>query len=293
MFSLTELGLTEAMTTNEHPTASPEAPILVLGATGKTGRRVVERLTALGRSVRPGSRSAAIPFDWTDRTTWEPALRGVSAVYIAYQPDLAVPGGADAVTRLAELAVAQGVDRLVLLSGRNEPEAQTAEAAIRAAGAEWTVVRASFFAQNFDEGDFLGPILSGEVALPVGDVGEPFVDADDIADVAVAALTEDGHAGRVYEVTGPRLLTFAEAVAEIARVSGREVAYVQVPLEAYTAVLAEHGVPAEMIDLLALLFGEVLDGRGAYVADGVRQALGRDPRDFTDYARDAAATWKA
>jgi len=277
---------TKATSGTDTPTADP---ILVLGATGKTGRRVAERLIAQGHAVRAGSRSAAIPFDWTDRGTWAAAVRGVRAVYISYQPDLAAPKGADTVGDFAELAVAAGVRRLVLLSGRGEPEAQAAEARVAAAGADWTVVRASFFAQNFDEGDFLGPLLDGELALPVGDIGEPFVHADDIADVAVAALTGDTHAGRVYEVTGPRLLSFAGAVAEIAAASGRDIAYAQVPLTAYTAVLAEHGVPADVIEVLTTLFGEVLDGRNAYVGDGVLRALGRAPRDFADYTRENAA----
>lgn len=283
------------MTTSEQRTASTtDTTTLVLGGTGKTGRRIAEKLTALGRPVRIGSRSAPVPFDWEDRTTWAPALRDIDRVYISFQPDIAAPGGADTVGAFADLAVESGVRHLVLLSGRGEPEAQDAEARVRASGAQWTIVRASFFAQNFDEGEFLGPIMDGEVALPVGDVGEPFIDVDDIADVAVAALTEDGHTGQVYEVTGPRLLTFADAVAEIARASGREITFVQVPLEAYSAVLAEHGVPAEVIDLLSFLFGEVLDGRNAHVCDGVRRALGRAPRDFSDYARDAAArgVWK-
>lgn len=292
MFTLTARALNKAMTTNEQHTANTTT--LVLGGTGKTGRRIAEKLTALGRSVRLGSRSAPIPFDWEDRTTWAPALRDIDSVYVSFQPDIAAPGGADTVGAFAELAVESGVRHLVLLSGRGEPEAQDAEARVRASGAHWTVVRASFFAQNFDEGEFFGPIMSGDVALPVGDVGEPFIDVDDIADVAVAALTEDGHTGQVYEVTGPRLLTFADAVAEIARASGREITFTQVPLEAYSAVLVEHQVPAEVIDLLSFLFGEVLDGRNAHVSDGVRRALGRAPRDFSDYARDAAArgVWK-
>ncbi|MGC0423265.1 NAD(P)H-binding protein [Embleya sp. AB8] len=291
-------GATEATETVEATGAAGAAgaaeTTLVLGGTGKTGRRVAAKLAALGRPVRIGSRSAAVPFDWADRATWAPALRDVDRVYISYQPDLAAPGGAEAVGAFAELAAEQGVEHLVLLSGRGEPEAQDAEARVRASGAHWTIVRASFFAQNFDEGEFLGPILGGELALPVGDVGEPFVDVEDIADVAVAALTEAGHAGHVYEVTGPRLLTFADAVAEIARASGRDITFVRVPLAAYSAVLAEHRVPAEVIELLSFLFGEVMDGRNAHLADGVRRALGRAPRDFSDYVNDAAerGVWK-
>ncbi len=219
----------------------------------------------------------------------------MGAAYVSYYPDLAVPGAAAAVGAFAEQAVAAGVTRLVLLSGRGEEGAQRAEVALAGAGAEWTVVRASWFAQNFDEGYLLEPVIDGAVALPVGDVPEPFVDLDDIADVAVAALTEDGHAGRVYEVTGPRALTFAEAIEEIGRATGRGLRFERVPMEAYAVAMAEDGVPAEVIGLMRYLFTEVLDGRNVAPGDGVRRALGREPRDFRDYARRAAATgvWRA
>ena len=263
---------------------------LVLGGTGKTGRRVVERLTARGIPVRGGSRSGEPPFDWEDRITWAPALRDVESVYVSYFPDLAVPGAVATVRSFAELAVESGIRRLVLLSGRGEEEAQRAELAVQQAGAEWTIVRCSWFSQNFSENYLLEPILSGEVALPAGNVPEPFVDAEDIADVAVAALTEDGHAGELYELTGPRLLTFAQAIDEIARASGRKIRYVQVSVEEYASLLVEQSVPADYVWLLTYLYREVLDGRNAYLADGVQRALGRGPKDFADYARDAAAT---
>lgn len=264
-------------------------PILVLGGTGKTGRRVVDRLTAKGLPVRVGSRSGRPPFDWTDPSTWGPVVQGVESAYLAFQPDLAVPGAADTIRSFTELAVRHGVRRLVLLSGRGEREAQRAEEVVRNSGADTTILRASWFAQNFSESHLLDPVLVGEVVLPVGDVGEPFVDADDIADVAVAALTEDGHAGRLYELTGPRLLTFAEAVGEIAEATGRQIRFRSVSVEAYTAMLAGYDLPADVVALLAYLFTEVLDGRNAELADGVRQALGRPARDFRDYARTTAA----
>jgi len=270
-------------------------PTLVLGGTGKTGRRVVERLAARGLPVRIGSRTEEPPFDWEDRATWAPALSGVGAVYLTYYPDLAVPGAVDAVRSLVDLAVARGVRRLVLLSGRGEDEAQLAEQVVHASGVDWTIVRASWFSQNFSENYLVDPVLGGEVILPTGDIGEPFIDADDIADVAVAALTEDGHTGQIYEVTGPRLLTFAEAVAEIARATGREIRYVQVSPEEFAAALAEQDVPTDLVWLLNYLFTTVLDGRNAHLTDGVHRALGREPRDFSDYAREAAATgvWDA
>jgi uncharacterized protein YbjT (DUF2867 family) len=263
---------------------------LVVGGTGKTGRRVVERLEARGLPVRVGSRSGEPPFDWEDEATWAPALRDVGAVYVTYYPDLAAPGAADAVRTFAELAVESGVRRLVLLSGRGEEEARRAELAVQGVDAEWTIVRSSFFSQNFSESFFLEPILGGELALPVDGVAEPFVDAEDIADVAVAALTEDGHAGQLYELTGPRLLTFAEAVEEISLSSGREIRYVPISAEQFTSALSRDGVPLEVIELLTYLFTEVLDGRNARLTDGVRRVLGREPRDFANYAREAVAT---
>jgi uncharacterized protein YbjT (DUF2867 family) len=265
-------------------------PTLVLGGTGKTGRRVVQRLRARGIPTRVGSRSGNPPFDWDDRSTWAPALRDVKSVYVSYYPDIAAPGAAETVGAFAELAVSSGVPRLVLLSGRGEAEAERAEQAVHASGADLTIVRSTWFSQNFSEDYLLEPVLSGELALPAGDTPEPFVDADDIADVAVAALTDDRHIGEVYELTGPRLLTFSDAVAEISRATGREVRYVPVSIEEYAAGAAEQGVPDEVINILAYLFGEVLDGRNAHLTDGVQRALGRQPRDFADYARDAAAS---
>ena len=273
------------MTNNAHD----ERLTLVLGGRGKTGRRIVQRLNARGLPVRVGSRSGQPPFDWDDTSTWVPALEGVGAAYISYYPDIAIPGAAETVRALAELAVEQGVERLVLLSGRGEEAAQQAEREVQATGADVTIVRCAWFMQNFSEDYLLESILGGEVVLPADSQLEPFVDAEDIADVAVAALTEPGHAGQVYELTSPRLLTFAEAVDEIGRASDRRIHYLPVSFEDYAAGAAEHGVPAEFVDFLTYLFREVL-GTGAYVTDGVQRALGRPPRDFTDYATRAAAT---
>jgi uncharacterized protein YbjT (DUF2867 family) len=261
---------------------------LVLGGTGKTGRRIVQRLTAGGLPVRAGSRSGEPPFDWGDESTWAPALRDVTAAYIVYYPDLVMPSAAPAIRAFAARAVDSGVRRLVLLSGRGEEETHASEQAVRESGADWTILRASWFAQNFSEDFLLEPVLSGEIALPAGDVPEPFVDAGDIADVAVAALTADSHAGQIYELTGPRLLSFGDAADEISKAAGRELRYVPVSPEQYASVLAEH-IPAEHVAMLAEMFTRVLDGRNAHLTDAVERALGRRPRDFSEYARDAAA----
>ncbi|MBB6430097.1 NAD(P)H-binding protein [Algisphaera agarilytica] len=267
----------------------PQDLTLVIGGNGKTGRRVINRLNALDRPVRAGSRSAEVPFDWDTPETWGPALDGVSAVYLTYYPDLTVPGALEKVQALIDHAVAAGVSRIVLLSGRGEAEAQASEKIVAASGVEWSVVRASWFNQNFSEGAFLDLVMSGTVALPVSNVREPFVDCDDIADVAVAALTEPGHDGKIYEVTGPRLLTFGEAVQTIADAAGVEVQFLDVTPEEFEAGLLAEGAPAEIVGLLNYLFNEVLDGRNEYLCDGVQQALGRQARDFADYAKQAAA----
>jgi uncharacterized protein YbjT (DUF2867 family) len=264
-------------------------PTLVLGGTGKTGRRVVERLAARGIPTRVGSRSGEPPFDWEDRSTWAPVLEGVGSAYVTHYLDV-IPGAAETVGSFAELAVQSGIRRLVLLSGRGEEEAERVDQAVLESGAELTILRSTWFAQNFSESFWLDEMLSGALALPAGDMPEPFVDADDIADVAVAALTDDRHIGQIYELTGPRLLTFADAVKEIGHAAGRDIRYVPVSIEDYAAAAAEQHVPRDVIELLTYLFSEVLDGRNAHVADGVRRALGREPRDFGDYARDAAAT---
>lgn len=268
----------------------PAERILVLGGTGKTGRRIAERLTARGHKVRIGSRSTAPGFDWDNEKSWGACLEDVSAVYITYAPDLAMPGARDAIAAFVDLAKRRGVQRLVLLSGRGEEEAQACERIIQGAGLQWTIVRASWFNQNFSEGAFVDMVLKGAITLPAGDQVEPFVDADDIADVAVAAFTEDGHHEQIYEVTGPRLMSVADVAADLARATGRAITYIDVPHDAFVGEVASSGAPKDVVWMLDYLFSTVLDGRNAHLTDGVERALGRPPKDFADYARDVAAT---
>ncbi|MEE1817007.1 NmrA family transcriptional regulator [Streptomyces sp. SP18ES09] len=272
------------MTTHTHHIEN--TTVLVTSATGKTGRRVAERLTARGVTVRAGSRSGATAFDWEAPATWAPALRGADAAYVAYYPDLAAPGAVEAMEAFGRLAAESGVRRLTLLSGRGEPEAVLAEDALRAAasGVELTVVRASFFAQNFSEGLLAEGVAEGAVVFPAGDTAEPFIDADDLADVVVETLTTDGHAGRVHEVTGPRPVGFAEVAAEIARASGRPVVYRPVSEAEYAGLLGGFGLPAGEAEWLAGLFATLLDGHNASATDGVKRVLGREPRSFAAFA---------
>lgn len=270
--------------------------VLVTSGSGKTGRRVVERLGAAGVPVRSGSRTGEVPFDWQDDTGWEAALRGVDAAYVAYYPDLAVPGAAEAMAVFGRIAAASGVRRVVLLSGRGEPQAVVAEEALRGAAGpvELTVVRSAFFAQNFSEGALLDGVLGGELVFPAGATAEPFLDIDDLADVVVAALTGDGHAGAVYELTGPRSLTFEEAAGELGRAAGRPVRYVPVTAPQYAELLEQFGVFGPEAEFLAELFATLLDGHNAATTDGVKRVLGREPKDFSAFAREAArdGSWR-
>lgn len=264
--------------------------VLVLGGTGKTGRRVIDGLSKAGRRVRIGSRKAQPSFDWERPESWAAALDGVAAVYVAYQPDLALPGAVAVVSRFFAQAKAAGIGKIVLLSGRGEPEALEAEEALQATDLDWTILRCSWFFQNFSESFFLDAIQAGEVVLPHTLAPEPFVDADDIAEIAVAAFADARHSRQLYEITGSEALTFEQAVAAIAEAARRRIDYVPVSQQAYRAGLVEQGLPPEVIELVTYLFATVLDGRNEPIADGVKRALGRPPRRFADYVARIAAT---
>ncbi|SHM75787.1 Uncharacterized conserved protein YbjT, contains NAD(P)-binding and DUF2867 domains [Roseovarius litoreus] len=264
-----------------------DQPILVIGATGKTGARVAAKLEAKGVAVRRGSRSSATPFDWEAPETWAPALSGVRAAYITYFPDLAFPGAVEKLESLVETAKDAGLGHLVLLSGRGEHHARLGEEVVRSSGVDFTIVRAAWFAQNFSEGYLSDPILAGVLPMPGGEIAEPIIDIDDIADVAVAALTEEGHRGKLYEVTGPRLMTFADMARELSAALGRPIRHIPISFEDFHANIAQSG-GTFVADVFTAIARETLDGRNAHVTDGVMQALGRPPRDFADFAKAAA-----
>lgn len=269
-------------------------PILVIGATGKTGSRVAARLEAMGLPVRHGTRRAAIPFDWEAPETWAPALYGVNKAYVTYFPDLAFPGAVEKVAAFCETAKDTGLEHLVLLSGRGEHHARMGEDTVRNSGIDYTLVRASWFAQNFSEGYLRDPILAGVLPMPGGMIQEPIIDIDDIADVVVASLTEDGHKGQLYEVTGPRLMSFADMAETLSQATGRAIQHIPISFEDFHANVAQAG--GEFVaDVFTAIARETLDGRNMQVCDGVERALDRAPRDFADYAAEAAklGAWAA
>ena len=270
--------------------------ILVIGGTGKTGRKIVNKLNALGHNVRIGSRSVTPAFGWDNPDTWEDTMQNIDKVYITFQPDLAVPGALEAIETLVKKAKKCNVKKLVLLSGKGEREAELCEQVVIHSGLDYTIVRASWFNQNFSESFLIDPILEGFVALPQAEAKIPFVDTNDIADVAVEALLHDTHNGNIYQLTGTRTLTFKEAVEEIAQATQRDIAFTPIAISAYTHMLKQHGVPADFVWLIEYLFTEVLGNpNNSEITNDIELVLGRKPKDFSDFVKETAKTgvWNA
>ena len=265
--------------------------VLVIGGTGKTGKRVAQKLSDLGQQVRIGSRRAESAFDWHKPDGWDKALEGMDKVYITFQPDLAVPGALEAIELLTKKAKRNGIKKVVLLSGKGEREAELCEQVVIHSGMDHTIVRASWFNQNFSESFFLEPILAGQLAMPKPSVKVPYVDADDIADVVVASLMDEKHNGQIYEVTGPRLLTFEDIADEISEATDREIQYTPITMEAYNTIMKDAGLPDDYVWLINYLFEEVLDNEvNSMVSRDIEKVLGRSAKDFSDYARETAAS---
>ena len=262
---------------------------LIIGKNAKTGARVDALLTRMGHTTRAVSRSTTPAFDWENPAGWAQAMAGCRAAYVTFQPDLAVPGARETIARFIETAKQVGIEHLVLLSGRGEAGAQQAEQALMNSGLTWNVVRASWFNQNFSEGFLIDGILNGEVALPAGTIPEPFIDADDIAEVAVACLTQSPLANQLFEVTGPELLTFQQCVAIIAEELQRPIGFVPISAEQLLDGLSAEGLPDPVLWLMNELFTVVMDGRNSRVENGVEQALGRAPKSFREYVRKTIA----
>lgn len=265
--------------------------ILVIGGTGKTGRKVASKLMTLGHNVRIGSRSASPAFDWDHPNTWTESMQGIDKIYITFQPDLAVPGALEAIEELTKQAKRCGIEKLVLLSGKGEREAELCEQVVIHSGLDYTIVRASWFNQNFSESFFLAPILEGFVALPQAEVKVPYVDTEDIADVAVAALLNHEHNGNIYQLTGPRLLTFKDAIQEISEATNRNITFTPITLPAYTKAMKEQGVPEAFAWLVEYLFSEVLGNpSNSEITNDIENVLGRRPKYFSDYVKETVAT---
>lgn len=255
--------------------------ILIIGGTGKTGRRIVEQLQKKGIQPRIGSRQATPSFDWDDKNTWIESLKGIEKMYITYYPDLAVPGAKEAIESLTYLAKELGVKKIVLLSGKGEVEAEACEAIVKNSGVDYTIVRASWFNQNWSESFFLDPILSGEVALPMSNVLIPFVDANDIAEVAATVLLDNNYNGKTIEVTGPELITFKDIIHTISTVTNRNLSFHEITLQQYIEGMRQMQLPEDVIWLIEYLFSNVLTNpNNQKISNDIEQVLGRKARTF-------------
>ena len=265
--------------------------ILVIGGTGKTGRRVVERLTKQEHHVTVGSRKGTPAFDWEDHSTFAPALKGMNRAYIVYYPDLAVPGAKEAISAHTEAAVKAGLEKVVLLSGKGETEAEACEKIVANSGLNYTLVRASWFNQNFSEGPFLDFVLAGQVALPMPEAEIPFVDVDDIADVVTKVLVDDSYNGETITVTGPEKLTFEQAVKILAQGIGREIQYIPISIEEFKDGMKAAGLPDSYVWLFGYLFKEVLGNpHNQEISHDVEKVLGRRATSFEEYTQKNIAT---
>ncbi len=277
-------------------------PILILSGKGKTGRRVVEQLEARGVPYRLASRSSAQRFDWYDDSTWSAMIAGADTAYLA--PPVG-PTGLTQAGRFIKQAAAEGLRRVVLLSGRGvgSPGREfdvyesgvELENAVKASGADWTIVRPAWFAQGFSE-DFLREyVQAGEIRVSAGDGGEAWIDTHDVGEVMTAALLDERHTGATYSLSGPRTLTMTEVAAELTAATGRPVSYVDLAPEEHVAELVGFGLTLEDAESVRDLFAVIRNHRSEYVSDGVQQVLGRAPRDFTDWARQTTKTgvWAA
>lgn len=265
--------------------------ILVIGGTGKTGSRIVTQLKALGHNVRVGSRGSNPSFDWHQPENWAEVLEGMDKVYITYQPDLAVPGALEAIEQLVRTAKRATIKKMVLLSGKGEREAELCEQVVIHSGLDYTIVRASWFNQNFSENFLLEPILDGFVALPQAEVEIPFVDVGDIAQVAVKALLEEKHNGEIYQLTGPEALTFKQAIDSIALASKREIKFVPISVSAYGDGMRRANLPEDFVWLIEYLFTEVLGNpSNSEITNDIEKVLGRKAISFGEYAKTTAAT---
>ena len=265
--------------------------ILVIGGTGKTGRRVANNLTELGHNVRVVGRKTEPAFDWENPHTYDAALKDMDRAYIVYYPDLAVPGSRDAITTLTKKALEAGLEKVVLLSGKGETEAEACEDIVANSGLNYTLVRASWFNQNFSEGAFLDLVLHGVIAPPMPEAEIPFVDANDIADVVSKVLIDDSYNGQTITVTGPQKRTFKEVVEIMAEASNKHIQFVPITIEAFKEGMRKAGLPDSYVWLFGYLFQEVLGNPdNQEVSNDVAQVLGRPAKDFETYARQTAVT---
>jgi uncharacterized protein YbjT (DUF2867 family) len=279
--------------------------ILITGSGGTVGREVVRELAQAGKAVRaayhsrpptaPGVQGARI--DMTSGEGLDDAMRGIEALFLLAGE---VPDQVAAETRVVEAAKRAGVRRIVKLSVlAAETEAysfarihRAVERAIESSGIPWTFLRPGSFMQNF--ATYYRDMIREQngIFLPMSDSREAHVDARDIARVAAAALTRDGHAGKAYDLVGPEPLSYADAAAKISAVAGRTIAYVPMGDDDFIIAMRGMGVPDPSIEAMLDLYRFIRQGQLPKSSPAIRDVTGREPIRFDQFARDYADAWK-
>ncbi len=283
--------------------------ILVTGATGNIGSKVLKALAEakdvqVRAGVRAGDKSSAfraanitpVAFDFDKPDTVAVALRGVERAFLL-QPQ--APNQVEIMSRFVDVAKRAGVRHIVKVSSWNcdqEPgiafwrDLRAVEKHIEASGVAWTFLRPNNFMENFI--NFYVPDGQGNIYLPWGQGACSFIATEDIAAVAARALTQTGHAGKAYTLTGPEALTIGQAAQILSEVTGRAIKYVDVPEAAARQAMLDYKMPAAFVDGLMELHAIDKAGSAAIVTPTVRDLLGRSPKTFKEFAREHAAKWK-
>jgi uncharacterized protein YbjT (DUF2867 family) len=279
--------------------------ILVIGASSKVGTALVELLSEAGEGVKAASRTELsglgsnaehVTFDYDNSGTWDGALEGVDRVFLMARPmDIEAD---QVVNPFVDKAVAAGVRRIVIMTAlgvdaSDDIPLRKAELHLQSKSVEHVILRPTWFDQNFSAG-FIGDSIrtAGGFYLPAEDAKVGFIDARDIAAVAVKALTEDGHAGKAYPLTGGQALTHTDAASIISDAAGKEITYTSVPEDDARKGMLEQGWPEPAVDYMLMLFSSIRAGAASNTTDTVQQVLGRAPISFEQFAQDNADSWR-
>lgn len=278
--------------------------ILVTGATGTIGSSTVKALKARGARFKVGTRSPdklkgqgveAVLFDWEKPETFGPALQGVEKVFILTPVSDKQTEYTQALVDAAKKAGVKHIVKLSVMGADQEPGIalgrlhRSSEKAIEKSGIAWTMLRPTFFMENFINFYGADPKKDSTVYAAHGDGKAVWVDGRDVGEVAAAVLTSKGHEGKVYDLTGPEALGDAEVVSILGQALGRKYSYVAVPDEAARKAMTDMQMPAWLVEGFMELNMLIKNNWVATPATGVKDVLGRPPRSFKEYAKDYAA----
>lgn len=277
-------------------------PILVTGATGNAGAALAQLLVDGGHSVRAAARAprglpagaAFARFDFTDPSSFEPALQGVRRVFLLRPPQLSdVKRQFDPFLRAMVRAGVEQVCFLSLLGAERNPFVphRAIEERLVASGLGWTMLRCGFFMQNLTDAHRAEIRDQSEIIVPAGRGKTSFIDVRDIAAVAARTLTEDGHLGRAYPLTGAVALDYFEVASVLSQVLGRRIVYKRPSLLRFARHnLAQGGAPA-YVAVMAAIYTTTRLGMAATLTPDAARLLGRPPRSLRAFAADHRALW--